>query len=136
MSVFDMIGKLSEIADNPNLGQAADAIGKTAIALPDLLASIDASLKQLVCCAIRQDGSYCRIISVLEASSMTLREISMGLDAMADPVKRPPFHATDVEAMMAGRWPPCLDEINDEGEGAPKDCTNLKVANGKRTESE
>lgn len=99
MGIFDIVERLGAIADNPNLGKAAEAIGETAVALPSLLTSIDANLERLV--AIGE-----RLENAIAAGNATLVEISLGLDAMADPIKRPPFHVADVEAAMRGEWPP------------------------------
>ena len=106
MGIFDAIASLQKMADDPEMSKAASAIGATAIALPQLLTSIDASLKSLV---------YGQ-----ETGHNLLREISAGLDSMSDPIKRPPFTVADVEAAMGGLWPPappCSDAILTMGGG-------------------
>lgn len=117
MGIFDIVERLGAIADNPNLGKAAEAIGETAVALPDLLQSIDKSLKLLASGQADRHGVVVsvaeRIELLLTTSNATLLDISMGLDAMNDPVKRPPFHAADVEAAMRGEWPPNASIVHD-----------------------
>jgi hypothetical protein len=110
MGIFDAIAAIQKMADDPELTRAAENIGKAALALPDVLASMDASLKKLV-------GGQ-------ETGNDLLREISLGLDAMSDPIKRPPFHAEDVQAAMDGSWPP--KNLPEGPAIEPKDCTDFR----------
>jgi hypothetical protein len=110
MGLWDTLTAMQKMADDPELGKAAEAIGKAAMALPDVLASMDGSLKTLV--------------AGQERGNQLLQEISLGLDAMNDPIKRPPFHAEDVQAAMDGEWPP--KNLPDCEVIEPLDCTNME----------
>ena len=128
MGIWDTIGRLEKIAEDPNLADAALAIGKTAHALPNLLISIDKSLNVLVIGQGDMFNLAQRIESLLTGISGTLVEISIGLDAVADPVKRPPFSSADIEAVWKGEWPEkaaSSNILNDRE--APLDCTNLMI---------
>ena len=113
MGLFDAIAKLQEMADNPDLEKTAVKIGEAAQAIPQLMASIDATLKGLKAGQSLQILSGDRIEQLLQRGNATLVEISAGLDAIADPVKRPPFGVGDVEAAMMGQWPVGVSIIHD-----------------------
>lgn len=86
MGLFDTIAALQKMAESPELENTAAGIGRAALALPDLLHSIDEKLGV--------------IIYHLATNGARLTEISLGLDAAVDPIRRPPFGVSDVEAMM------------------------------------
>ena len=85
MGIFDLINSLQEMADNPELNKTAASMGKALQEMPQTLVEILGELKLM---------------------NTRLVEISLGLDTLSDPIKRPPFRAGDVEAAMQGAWPP------------------------------
>jgi hypothetical protein len=135
MSLFDAIAGLQKLAESPDLARTANAIGQSAAQLPELLSSICKSLKRLDEMAVAQYGVLTDIRRDQQQGNATLVEISLGLDNLTDPIKRPPFHASDVEAMMQNQWPIDQAKFNNgfgsPGEGEPVDCTDLtEVKNG------
>jgi hypothetical protein len=85
MSFFETLSKFMEMGNDPKLMEAADGIGKAASQIPDLLKGMLAELEQI---------------------KLEMQGMRMDLDRLADPIKRPPFSAQDVQAAMDGIWPP------------------------------
>jgi|SRR5271166_632284 len=113
MGMFDLFASMQKMADDPALGNAAAAIGKAAAEIPAYLKQIDQSLKFIaqgqseqtaLLREIRTDNS--EAFEQREKLKCLLVEISQSLDNFTDPIKRPPFGIVDIEAAMAGQWPP------------------------------
>jgi len=137
MGILDLVSNLQHLAENPDLEKAAHALATAAVDIPNKLASIEKLLQASLRIQMAQFDQLLAVDRNICAGNGILQEISLGLDALNDPVKRPPFHATDVEAAMRGQWPPDLEGTTlDYGDGAgpdgvPLDCTNYDPQKGK-----
>lgn len=124
--IFDAIGAITKMAEDPNLAIAAQEFTKAVAQFPKQLEEINARLALInrvlhaMHNLIRDENG----ISRLEKIELRLIEISLGLDAVTDPVKRPPFHAEDVQAALNGEWPPAQ----------ALDCTHLTLPQTERTD--
>lgn len=109
MGLFDAIAGLQKMAEDPELGKSAMALGNAAQQIPTLLTDIRDCLHSLI--SLHQDDQVERAKSLqlisgqIDVINARLVEISLGLDTLADPIKRPPFSVHDVEAAMSGNWP-------------------------------
>ena len=110
MGLFDAIAGLQKMAEDPELAKSAMALGSAAQAIPTVLTEIRDLLHAQI--SLHQDEQIERakwgglFVEQLTSINNRLVEISLGLDTLADPVKRPPFGVGDVEAAMRGEWPP------------------------------
>ena len=128
-NIFGIVDQLSKLADDPNLTKAASALGETAVKIPELMQKISDALEVISGRLREQNVISVKIFREMERSNEALVAISLGLDNLTDPIKRPPFHVSDVEAMMSAQWPPYQEGIvpSRPGEGAPIDCTKLTI---------
>jgi len=114
MGLFDAIAGLQKMAEDPELGKSAIALGEAAQRIPTVLTEIRDLLRSQI--TLLQDDQVERakwgsmLFDHLMTINSRLVEISLGLDTLSDPVKRPPFTENDVAAMMAGSWPPKSQE--------------------------
>jgi hypothetical protein len=106
------MGNLARLIANPPEGieDAAVKLVKVANDLPTVITEIRDILNEMLDIA-----EECR--DEVKTANCRLVEISLGLDNMADPVKRPAFRAEDVQAIMEGKWPPVPEGEQSDADG-------------------
>jgi hypothetical protein len=124
MGLFDLIGSLQSLAEDPELNKTAASMGQALQTMP-------MHLKDIVSLLARMDATLDRMERLSVETNTRLTEISLGLDTLGDPIKRPPFRADDVEAAMRDAWPPSnVKEWRGDPSKGPIDYTNRTVYEG------
>lgn len=103
MGLFDMLSSVSTLVESPEITKAVEGLAGTLAAIPRQLAAIELRLASGNDLTVETNR-------LLEKMNDSLMRLEHAVGGVVDPIPRPPFGVSDVEAIMGGEWPPKTED--------------------------